>query len=123
MLKLAAQLFSIVAIFAVSSNATASRLPTRIGDCVVTKVKSVDYRLEGEPESGSAISFENRGYLVSYDRVPGIEHSVAGDVVKMCLIGGMDDCPPDTTATKDYRVFNYRTGETWGGRDFEHLCY
>ena len=39
-------------------------------------------RLDGVPDSGSAITYANGGHQVSYDMVPGIQHSRVGDPIK-----------------------------------------
>ncbi|MGH6845932.1 MAG: hypothetical protein ACREC0_00410 [Methylocella sp.] len=54
-------------------------MPRRVGACVRTTIKSIETRLQGVPGSGSAVRFENGSYQVSYDTVPAIEHSKAGD--------------------------------------------
>jgi hypothetical protein len=41
-------------------------LPTAVGACSTTAIKSIATRLEGAPNSGSAVNFVN-GYQVSYD--------------------------------------------------------
>ena len=77
---------------AICDPARAGDLPKRVGECVKTTIKSIETRLvDGStnkpiPGSGSAVNFENGGYQVSYDTVPAIEHSKAGDPVRMCLV-------------------------------------
>src|ERR1700726_279589 len=66
---------------AVCDPARAASLPTYVGACVKTRIKSIGTRLEGAPGSGSAVTFYNGGYQVGYDTVPAIEHSKAGDHV------------------------------------------
>jgi hypothetical protein len=87
------QLFLLViASLGASAPAHAGGLPERIGECVKTTIKSVETRLvdastnEPMPDSGSAVSLTNGGYQVSYDTVPAIVHSKAGDPVRMCLV-------------------------------------
>jgi hypothetical protein len=67
------QLSTAVLSFAVCLPAWAGDLPKRVGDCADPAIKSIGIRLEGVPDSGSAVSFENGGYQVGYDRVPAIE--------------------------------------------------
>ena len=64
--------------------AVADPLPKRVGDCVASAIKSVETRLvDGStnqpiPGSGSAVSFIDGLYQVSYDNVSAIEQSRAG---------------------------------------------
>jgi hypothetical protein len=101
---------------------SAASLPKKVGQCTETAVKSVEYRLEGAPDSGSAISYANGGYQVSYEAVPAIRHSRRGDKIRLCLIELPTDCPPGDNRGKIYRATNLRTGETWELPDSEHAC-
>jgi len=110
------------------SLARAGDLPARVGDCAKTAIKSVETRLVDEstnkpiPGSGSAVSFENGGYQVSYGTVPAIEHSKAGDPVRMCLVSIPKNCPKGDNRGRMYRTTNLRTHKTWTLRDSEHMC-
>jgi hypothetical protein len=103
-------------------------LPTKIGQCALTKVARVAYRLqEGENgpyinDSGSAIEYTNKGYQVSYSAEPGVDNSKAGDVVNLCLVGIPEDCPAGDDRGKMYRATNLRTYDTWLLQDSEHSC-
>jgi hypothetical protein len=94
----------------------------RVGDCTDVTVGSVGSRLEGMPNSGSAILYTNALSQVSYDPVPGIDHSKAGDKVRLCLASVPHDCPPGDDRGKVYAAANQRTGETWNAPDSEHAC-
>ena len=104
------------------------RLPQRVGLCATTRIKSVETRLvDGVTNapiagSGSAVSFENGGYQVSYDTVPAIEHSRRGDPVRMCLIQIPRPCPPGDNRGRLYKTTNLRTHRSWALRDAEHMC-
>jgi hypothetical protein len=102
--------------------ARAGGLPKRVGDCAKTKIKSVETRLENAPDSGSAVSFRNGGYQVSYDTVPAIVHSKAGDPVRMCLVSIPKHCPKGDHRGKVYRTTNLRTHKSWKLMDSEHMC-
>lgn len=104
------------------STATADNLPTEIGQCVDTTVKAVSTRLDGVADSGSAISFTNGGYQVSYDQVPAVDQSRAGDPIDLCLVSVPDDCPPGDDRGKTYKATNSRTGGSWTLPDSEHMC-
>lgn len=94
----------------------------KVGQCFATRVAKVETRLEGMPDSGSAISFVNGRYQVSYERVPGIVHSQVGDPVRMCVIALPQNCPVGDTRGVIYRSTNRRTGEHWQAPDSEHGC-
>ena len=102
--------------------ASAAPLPTRLGQCSVTRVKQVETRLEGMPNSGSAITYENGGYQVSYDMIPAIEASRPGDPVRVCLVSIPEHCPPGDARGRVYRATNLRSKGTWKAPDAEHSC-
>ena len=108
--------------------ARAGELPKRVGACVKTTIKSIETRLvDGStnkpiPGSGSAVNFENGGYQVSYDTVPAIEHSKAGDPVRTCLVSIPSNCPKGDDRGRMYRTTNLRTHKSWTLRDSEHMC-
>jgi hypothetical protein len=110
----------------VSTAATTASLPhlppQRIGDCVNTSVTQVGSRLEGAPNSGSAILYANGVSQVSYDAVPGIDHSKPGDGVRLCLVSLPQNCPPGDERGKIYAASNQRTNEAWQAPDAEHMC-
>jgi hypothetical protein len=114
--------------FICASDAFAQPLPKRVGDCARTKIKSVETRLvDGSthkpiPGSGSAVSFENGGYQVSYDTVPAIEQSKKGDPVRMCLISIPHNCPKGDDRGRVYKTTNLRTHKSWSLPDSEHMC-
>lgn len=102
-------------------------LPEQIGTCVFTHVKSVETRLREAngmpvPDSGSAISFVNGGYQVSYEQIPEIDSSQVGDRVMMCLAFVPADCPVGDDRGKIYTTTNFRTGHSWTLPDSEHNC-
>jgi hypothetical protein len=102
--------------------AKADPLPVKVGQCSTTKIKAVASRLEGAPDSGSAVEYANGGYQVSYEMVPAITKSRKGDVVQLCLTQLPKDCPPGDNRGKVYSAKNMRTGGTWELPDSEHSC-
>jgi len=69
----------------------AAPLPKQVGSCAKTFINEIQYRLKspdangvymGIPSSGSAITFTNGGYQVSYDKVPAIHRSQPEDKVR-----------------------------------------
>lgn len=110
---------------AVAASAQAAQdagLPTQIGQCVTTTVKEVATRLENTPGSGSAISFANGGYQVSYDQSPEVDESQPGDGVRMCLVSVPQGCPAGDNRGLVYKSVNLRTGGSWTLPDSEHSC-
>src|SRR5581483_11934391 len=110
------------ALMAAAGQAGADTLPIRPGQCEMTRVKDVTTRLEGVADSGSAIEYTNTGYQVSYDQIPGIDHSRPGDPIKLCLISIPQNCPPGDNRGRQYKATNLRTHESWQAADAEHMC-
>lgn len=100
----------------------ASAKPRAIGDCVQTRVASTGPRLEGAPNSGSSIQYENGMSQVEYDVLPGIVHSQIGDDVRLCLVSVPENCPPGDDRGRIYSATNARTSETWSAPDSQHSC-
>ena len=72
-------------------------VPRKVGQCVRTEI-SERSRLEGAPDSGSAVAYANGVTGVSYDVVAALRRSRVGDPVTLCLISIPRNCPPgDTT--------------------------
>jgi len=97
-------------------------IPRRPGDCTLTSVKRVDHRLEGDPQSGSAIEEADGLIQVSYEDIPPIDASRRGDPVLVCLVSLPQDCPPGDDRGKVYSATNLRTGESWEAPDSQHSC-
>jgi hypothetical protein len=112
----------VVLSFGICATARAEGLPTHVGDCVNTTIKSIETRLENAPGSGSAVSFENGGYQVDYDKVPAIEQSRKGDPVRMCLESVPRNCPKGDDRGRVYHVTNLRTHQSWSRADSSHMC-
>ncbi|MBX6747623.1 MAG: hypothetical protein IRY87_36795 [Acetobacteraceae bacterium] len=108
--------------------AQAQDMPTQIGKCVETTIAHVGTRLlDGRtgapiPGSGSAVAFANHGAQVSYEEVPEITRSRAGDPVRLCLVSVPRNCPPGDDRGRVYRTTNLRTHESWTLPDSQHSC-
>lgn len=106
----------------------AQGLPVKEATCVVTRVKSVEHRLQSGadgsfvPGSGSAVVFENGGYQVSYVELPTVQRSRAGDAVTLCLIRLPRGCPAGDARGRIYTTTNLRTMESWTMPDSSHSC-
>jgi hypothetical protein len=109
-------------------DAAEERLPTTPGTCVFTEISTISSRLAkgrtGQPirGSGSAVTFANKGYQISYAEEPAILHSRRGDKVYMCLIQVPRDCPPGDDRGRIYTTTNLRTMASWTLPDTEHRC-
>ncbi len=118
----------LAALVALTAPVCAAGLPTKVGQCVKTTVKRVEYRLydasTNKPTagSGSAIVFLNGGYQVSYDQLPAVDSSRPGDPVAMCLVAIPQDCPPGDNRGRRYATTNLRTHMKWTLPDSEHSC-
>lgn len=113
---------SVYAALALSTAVAQAASPTRIGQCVGTRVKEVGTRLENTPGSGSLVTFTNGGVQVSYDQVREVDESRPGDRVSMCLVSIPKDCPPGDDRGRTYKTTNKRTGQSWTLPDSEHMC-
>ena len=103
-------------------------LPVNIGACAITRISEISTRLVDSntgaptPGSGSAVSFRNGGYQVSYDEVSEINHSQVGDRVRICLVTLPYPCPPNDHRGYRYTTTNLRTNEAWTLPDSPHMC-
>ncbi|MBL8546877.1 MAG: hypothetical protein JNL81_10455 [Hyphomonadaceae bacterium] len=97
-------------------------MPANVGDCSDTSVGAIGPRLEGLPDSGSAIQYSNGGAQVSYDVVPAINQSQPGDAIRLCLVSIPENCPPGDDRGRVYTATNARTGGTWTLPDSQHMC-
>jgi hypothetical protein len=113
---------SVYAALGLSSAVAQAASPTRIGQCVGTRVKEVGTRLENTPGSGSLVTFTNGGVQVSYEQVREVDESRPGDRVSMCLVSIPKDCPPGDDRGRTYKATNKRTGQSWILPDSEHMC-
>lgn len=106
----------------VTEVAATGTLPRKIGECVQTTVTSVGTRLKDTPGSGSFINFANGEMEVSYDTIPGIEHSKSGDPIRLCLIEIPRGCPPGDDRGRTYTATNLCTGDSWTEGNSSHTC-
>lgn len=127
--RLALALIPLVAsLLTTSLSASTGRLPTKIGECRETRITQITTRLMDDttgrpiPESGSAVSFRNGGYQVSYEEEEAISRSGVGDRVLMCLVTVPEDCPRGDNRGRRYTTTNLRTGGPWTLPDSPHSC-
>jgi hypothetical protein len=96
--------------------------PKRVGECVKTTIAELGSRLDGSPDSGSALLYSNGVSGVSYEVVPAIRRSRIGDPVTLCLASIPKGCPKGDDRGKVYSATNSRTQGTWSLSDSQHTC-
>lgn len=109
-------------LLALASPAFAQAVPTKVGQCVKTRITDLATRLDGVPDSGAVVGYAGDIYGISYDKVPELAGSKIGDPVKLCLVSIPEDCPAGDDRGKYYSAYNPRTGKTWSLPDAEHMC-
>ncbi|MBB6411224.1 lysozyme inhibitor LprI family protein [Mesorhizobium sangaii] len=103
-------------------------LPSAIGRCASTHIKTLTTRLGDDPletanpDGGSAATFTNDGGAVSYDRDPGLAASKVGDAAVMCLISIPRDCPKGDERGRVYYGIDLAIKASWALPDSEHMC-
>ncbi|HLJ52554.1 MAG TPA: hypothetical protein VKT24_04160 [Rhizomicrobium sp.] len=107
---------------------SAKALPAKVGDCALTRIVELSHRLgdraTSKPimDSGSDVTFADKLHQVSYDELPEIGHSRAGDRVLICLVSIPQHCPKGDHRGKIYTTTNLRTRQSWTLPDSEHFC-
>lgn len=118
---------------AVQANAEPREKKVRPPVCSMTKIAEITARLgeeingkfvPGDPKQvGTAISYANGIYGVSYDYVPAISaRSRVGDPIRLCLVARYVGCPKGDDRGKTYAAENLRTREKWSLPDAQHVC-
>lgn len=105
-------------------------LPKVVGQCTRTKIASITTRFGDElrrsaqvlDSSGSAVSYANKGYQVSYEFIQALADSRIGDQVLLCLVSIPKNCPPGDNRGRVYSATNLRTGASWILPDAQHMC-
>lgn len=100
----------------------ASPTTTDGGACETTRIVELGPRLQGVPDSGSSVAYANGLRQTSYDLVPELQRSQAGDQVRVCLVERPKGCPKGDTRGAKYAATNLRTGERWTLFDSQHRC-
>ena len=122
LMSMIAKLSGLILSFGIAVSASAESLPTVVGECTKTTIKKVTNRLMDTPGTGSAVIFDNGGFQVSYDQVPQVDRSRAGDEVIMCLVSKPENCPPGDERGKIYSTVNLSTMQFWVLGDSSHMC-
>ena len=109
------------------ASAAQAALPTKVGVCDLTRVMSMEHRLQDRPghfvpDSGTAIKLGDQGYLVSYDEVPTASDWRRADPVMLCLARIPTNCPAGDVRGRWYTATNLRTMSSLTMPDAEHGC-
>ncbi len=107
-----------------------TELPISVGQYAITEITEISTRFGGElkrPEnepdsSGSAVTYANKGYQVSYDFIQALADSRVGDTVLLRLASVPRNCPPGDNRGRIYSATNLRTGGSWLLPDAQHSC-
>jgi uncharacterized protein len=119
-----------VDLFRARSEPPVKGLPNRVGQCTITKIASISTRFGEELKppaqelgsSGSAISYADAGYQVSYNYIAAIADSHIGDEVLLCLVSLPKNCPPGDDRGRIYSATNLNTKGSWMLPDAQHGC-
>lgn len=96
--------------------------PVRGATCSTTRLVTVGPRLEGMAGSGVSARYANGLRQVSYDPIPPLEASRAGDAVRLCVVSRPRGCPRGDVRGVIYQATNLRTGAKWRAADSSHRC-
>ena len=96
--------------------------PTKVGQCVATKINELATRLEGVPDSGSVVVYTNSIVGMSYDTIKAVTKARVGDKITLCLTSIPKGCPPGDDRGKFYSAVDLRTHGKWTLPDAEHMC-
>lgn len=113
---------AIVLSVALASQSLAEIAPERVGKCVDTRIRNLGSRLQGVPSSGSAVTYVNGVWAMSYEVLPEIQSSRVGDPIRLCLVFVPRRCPKGDDRGKIYSSFNLRTFRGWFLPNDEHAC-
>lgn len=105
-------------------------LPKAIGHCTFTKIAYISTRFGDElkrpaselDSNGTAVTFANKAYLVSYSFVEAVANSHIGDEVLLCLVSIPKNCPPGDNRGREYSATNVKTKQSWILPDSQHMC-
>ena len=99
----------------------AQALPA-VGQCFETKVHDVGYRLEGVPDSGTDVTFEDGHMMVDYSVSIAASRWRSGDPVRLCVVSLPTNCPPEDNRGVTYKATNIRAKNDWIAADSSHEC-
>lgn len=96
------------------------------GKCESTLISKVGHRIEGNSEfsrtSGSAVTFANGAFLVSYSESAVVRGSKVGDPVLLCTVSTQQGCPAGRPPSKTIVMVNLKTSRFWKADTSSHSC-
>lgn len=102
-------------------------IPAKHAQCSRTRIKSVTTRF-GEAVTydndadGTAVTYENGGFVISYDREEGLYSAKEGQPVIMCLLSVPYDCPDGDDRGRFYYTLSLEANADWVVADAHHMC-
>lgn len=110
----------------------AEALPQRLGQCTLTTIADLGYKLETTDGQGNVqtvldpsrdeVRYTDGLAQFSMTKLPGIKGARKGDRVKLCLTEIPDECPPGDDRGKVYKAWDLRTKKNWEAMNSEHDC-
>lgn len=112
---------------AVKTQAAGASLPTAIGQCMETVVAKVTRRPYDASSAdisnfGSAIQYKNGGRQISSVQIGGIDASMPGDRIRLCLVSRPHRCAGGGRRGAVYHALNLRTGQNWDAANAVQVC-
>ena len=104
-----------------------SGIPTKHAECSLTRIKVIktsfgeDVSYENE-DNGTAIEYDNGGFVISHSRDPGLFNALFGQPVVVCLMSVPYDCPEGDDRGRFYYTLNLATLSDWVMADAQHMC-
>jgi uncharacterized protein len=120
------QLGRLASAMAKDSKGFHSAEPSRVGECIRTRIQSVQSRF-GEPltrgnaDSGTEFSYAVGGGI-SWEREESHYRARPGDLVVVCLVDIPRDCPDGDERGRTYSTFHPQSGMSWLLSDSSHSC-
>ena len=94
----------------------------RVGQCMITHVKSVSARFKRDPDGGTQIRYTNGLVQIDSDAVLTMAESKKGDRVRLCIVDAPTGCATGDDRGIRYRATNLRTRHNWTTANSERSC-
>lgn len=112
---------ALIALAAAPATATAPQAH-RVGQCMITHVKSVSARFKRDPDGGTQIRYTNGLVQIDSDAVITMAESKMGDRVRLCIIDVPTGCASGDDRGIRYRATNLRTRHGWTASNSQRSC-
>lgn len=70
-----------------------ANMPNAVGTCKISRILKIGTRLKDTPGSGSYVTFEKGGSLVSYEQEVAVDEGQVGDQAMICMTEIDLSCP------------------------------